>query len=140
MKLGQASVETIFVISLSTFMLIPASYMFYQFLVTSSDEIMSNQIDTIGRSFVENANLMYNYGNYARITIDYSFPDNIRNMSVSGNILVFSVGTKDGVKDHNFVFNINVTGSFVEEDWIAGDKTFLFETIRGGDSVLITKI
>ncbi|MBT3408270.1 hypothetical protein HN415_06335, partial [Candidatus Woesearchaeota archaeon] len=63
MKKGQVSIETIFIVGISTILLMPAMYLFYEFLSQSSEDIISNQIDNIGNTFAENERKMYYYGN-----------------------------------------------------------------------------
>ena len=138
MKRGQVSIETLFVVGISTILLIPAMYLFYDFLSVSSEEIVSNQIQQIGKSFVENSKKMYYYGDKSKIIVDYSFPDNIENMSIDDtNTLIFNISTKEGFKEYTFRFGINVTGIFNKTHFNRGYKSFEFKTINGGDLVSI---
>jgi len=140
-KKAQSAVETMFVVAISSALLLPAIYVFYDFLQSSSGEIIDNQINQIGNGFVENAGMMYNYGNNARINVDYAFPDKIHNMSIERNrVLRITIGTKSGERDYTYSFDHNVTATFVPHDWQSGKKTFEFRTIKKGEVVLITKI
>jgi len=141
MRKAQYSLETLFVISISSVLLLPAIYLFYDFVVESTEGIVENQISRIGNSFVENANLVYNYGNEARIVADFNFPENILNMSLEQNrSLVFVIQTNNGKEDHLYSFGINVTADFQEEDYNYGKKSFEFQTIRGGELVSIRRV
>jgi len=138
---AQASVEAILVIGISTALLIPASVLFYEFLVASNQDIQENHIIRIGHSFVENSNLVYQYGNRAKIVVDYKFPDNIYNMSIEKNntLLILFTGPEK-MEVYPFYFNHNVSASFNVTDWQSGVKSFEFKTIRQGDAVSIKRV
>lgn len=141
MKKSQVSVETLFIVGISTILLIPASYLFYEFLSKSSEEIISNQIDHIGNRFVENSRKMYYYGNNAKIQIDFIFPDKIHNMSIEqNNLLIIEVNTQYGIKEFTYPLKINVTGTFNESHYGKGHQSFEFKTINRGEQILITPI
>ncbi len=141
MKRGQYSLETVFVIGISSVLLLPAVYLFYDFVVQSTDGIVQNQITSIGQDFTDNANLVYNYGDEARIVADYSFPDKIVNMSIENNrSLLFQVEGRNGVKSFMFFFDFDVFGNFTANDWNVGKKSFEFRTIDRGDAVSITRV
>jgi len=124
---GQISLETIVIIGISTALLIPSGMIFYEFLMKSTSDIQDSNIDRIGKSFVDNAAKMYNYGDRARIRVDYSFPDNIVNMSIqNNNMLVFKVKTDVGENEYVYFFAHNATGTYTQDDW-TGDKTYEFE-------------
>jgi hypothetical protein len=139
MKKGQVSIETIFIVGISTILLMPAMYLFYEFLSQSSEDIISNQIDNIGNTFAENARKMYYYGNNAKINVDFSFPDKIYNMSIEQNsYLIINVNTQNGIKEFMFPLKINATGTFNESHFHQGYQSFEFKTIKQGEQVLIT--
>jgi hypothetical protein len=138
MKNGQVSLETIFVVGISTILLIPATYLFYEFLSQSSEDIISNQIDNIGNTFSENARKMYYYGNNAKIKVDFSFPDKIENMSIERNsYLIINVNTQNGLKEFIYPFKVNTSGTFNESHFHQGHQSFEFKTIKQGEQVLI---
>lgn len=141
MKRAQYSLETLFVIGVSSVLLLPAIYLFYDFILQSTDGIVQNQITHIGQDFVENANIVYNYGSDARIVADYSFPDKITNMSIEENrSLLFQVEGRNGIKSFMFFFGINVTANLSKIDYGVGKKSFEFMTIDGGDAVSIRRV
>jgi hypothetical protein len=138
---GQVSIEAIFIIGLATALILPASLLFYQFLMGSSADIRENTTTRIGKSFVENANLVYNYGAQAKITVELTFPDFITNMTVyNKSMLSISVHSEHGDEDYVFFFRQNVSAVFTEEDWAQGTRSFEFRTVSGGDEVSIHRI
>ena len=131
MKRSQVSVETVILFGFITLMLIPASYMFFEYLVKSTDHIIQNRVQQIGKGFVENANLM----------VDYSFPKNILNITIDNNdIMIITIQTQEAQVPMPFVFGLNVTGYFNESTWTEGDKSFEFKTLPGGDAVSIRMV
>ncbi len=140
MRKAQSSVETLIVLGIASAMLLPAAYMFYSFLLHSTAEIVEAQVNSIGHSFLENANLVYNYGTNAKVTAEYEFPDRILNMTLEKNRLVFYVDLGTGERSYEYPFSHNVTGTFNESAYSQGKKTFEFATILRGESVLIQKI
>jgi hypothetical protein len=141
MKRGQFSVETIFIIAISSAFLIPMMYFFYDFLTSSSDGIVQNQLARLGQGFIDTANTVYNYGDGTKIVVDYSFPDKILNMSIQNNdTLVFKTGSKSGPMDLSFPFGINVTGNFSPSDYATGRKEFEFLCIDRGERVSVRRI
>jgi len=83
---------------------------------------------------------VYYYGNKAKVIVDFSFPDKIHNMSIENNVLVFKVGSQNGVKEYTYRFNINVTGTFNDTHFSKGYKSFEFNTINRGEVVSIRSI
>ena len=84
--------------------------------------------------------MIYHYGNKARITIDYTFPDGIENMTIENEQLVFKY-TEDGISKHmTYLLGQNTSGTFTDNDWSEGKKQFEFKSISGGDAVLIKRV
>ncbi len=140
-KRAQVSVETVILFGFITLMLIPASALVYNYLIKSTDDIIQNRAMQIGRGFVENANLMYNYGEKAKIVADYNFPDHIVNMTIEhGDTLIITIETHTGLDPLIFNLGLNVTGSFNESTWSEGYKSFEFKTLPGGDAVSVRMV
>jgi len=136
---AQVSVETVILIGLATALLLPAMYIFYEFLVKSTRDIQDIHVTRLGESIVENSNKMWAYGNRARTEIKLTFPENILNMSVDNlRVLAISANTAAGTRDYTFLFNHDVNASFTESDWQPGIKTIKFET-RGDQVFIATK-
>ena len=130
---AQYSLEIIVVLAISTAILVPAVYIFYDFILTSIDGIVRNQITNIGLSFKEHANLVHNYGKDARIVLQINFPDRIQNMSVDNNsTLSFVYGSRYGPEGLVFPFGFNVSEDFSAEDYSMGEKRFEFSNEGGG--------
>ncbi len=141
MRRGQVSVETVILFGFITLMLIPASALVYQYLIKSTDDIIQNRAMQIGRGFVDNANLMYNYGDKAKIVVDYNFPDHIVNMSIENSrTLILTIETHSGLLPLVFDMGINVTGYFNESTWSEGYRSFEFKTLPGGGAVSVRMI
>jgi len=140
MRRGQAAVETVLVIVLATAMLIPASYLFYIFLSDTSTEIAQKNIGRIGRSFIEHVNLVYHYGENAKVVVSYSFPPGIDNMSIEGKQMMFEYASNGEMMTELFNLGRNTTSSFTDTDWSEGEKSFEFRTEPGGGTVSIKRI
>jgi hypothetical protein len=141
MRRAQYSVETLFVVGISAALLIPMMFLFYSFLLSSSDNILKNQVEQTASAFVQDANLVYNYGPGAMLVLDISLPDRIVNMSIDNkDTLAIRMQTGDGVSDYSYPFGINVTGTFAPGDYIRGKKSFRFTYQEQGDLVSIERI
>jgi len=138
---AQVSVETVMVVGLSFLLIIPATFMLYEFLLNGADDIKNTHITQIGQSFQDNANLIYRLGDKAKIIVQYSFPDSITNMSVdNSNILVITADTGTGPQAYIFEFGHNVSANFIKEDWQKGNKDFEFRAINRGEEVSIKRV
>ena len=138
---GQYALETIFVVGFASALLFPTMMLFYQFASGSSEEIISNQVDSIGKSIAKNAEVAYSYGKHTRIQVEYSFPDLIHNMTIeNNNSLVISVMHRSGKRDYFYPMDINVTGEFDASDYTPGKKVYEFRVIKEGEQVLIQRV
>jgi hypothetical protein len=140
MRRAQYSVETLFVVGISMALLIPVMLVFYDFLLSSSDNIIQNQINQLSRAMEDHARIVYYYGKDAMTVLDVSFPDRIMNMSIDNNdTLAFRVHSSNGPTDYSFPLGFNATANFTEQDWQRGAKTFRFTYMERGDYVLIER-
>jgi hypothetical protein len=141
MSRAQFSLETLFIIAISTAFLIPVTIVFFDFLRSSSDQIIQSQVNRMGETFVDTATTVYNYNDGAMIIIDITMPDKIMNLNVSNNdTLEAKVGSPKGDTYLMYQFGFNVSAYFIEDDWSPGVKTFEFNCTNRGDNVSIRRI
>lgn len=109
-KKGQSSFEYLFIVVLALVLIIPASYLFFDFSKSSEDTVLSSQIDYIGHQILSASQQVFAIGNNSRITVEISLPENFENVKIYGEQeLVFSYHTQSGISQAVFFTDINIT-------------------------------
>jgi hypothetical protein len=139
MTKAQVSVEYLLVLALSFLMLIPGLYLVLDYTNDSSAQIILYQINQIGQLMVETAQTVDGYGTDARIVVELDLPEGIRNISILNNTYLSIDATSVAISAGQlFRSEVNITGTFVPEDFSPGKKRFSIES--RGDFVSITRV
>ena len=110
--LGQVSMEYLFIIALTFAILVPTTYLFYNYSKESSQEITDAQITKLGRSIVDASETIFYSGEGSRTVLELNMPDSIFNvLIIDGKELVFNVTTAYGNSEIVFFSNVNLTTS-----------------------------
>ncbi|HII29499.1 TPA: hypothetical protein HA317_00350 [Candidatus Woesearchaeota archaeon] len=134
---GQASFEYIAVTALILLMIVPATYLFYNYSLTSEAQIVEKRIAKVGRDIVNTAEMVYYMGEPAMIVIDEQMPGGVINISVIKdwgvgiNELVFYTMFSGELSEHVFVSRVNINGSFDASAMSAGVKHIRIEAKSG---------
>lgn len=134
-KKAQASFEYIIVFSIGFLILLPTIYFFYSYAIESGEQVASNDIAIIGNDIINAAESAFYMGKDSRITIEETFPDGIRNITIhqdwanNFNQLVFEF---DDGTHMVYYCDVNINGTFQQEDYSAGLKKIRVEST--GDS------
>ena len=111
-SIGQASMEYLFIVALTFAILIPTTYLFYNYSKESSQEITDAQITKLGRSIVDASETIFYSGEGSRTTLELNMPDGVFNvLIIDGKELVFNVTTAYGTSEIVFFSNVNLTTS-----------------------------
>lgn len=135
-KRGQASFEYIIVFSLGFVILLPTIYLFYSFALESGDQITSNDIAIIGNDIINAAESAFYMGKDTRLTIEETFPDGIKNITLhqdwdnNFNQIVFNL--EDG-SSMVYFSEVNINGTFQKEDYSAGLKRIRVESTNNSN-------
>ena len=109
-SLSQSSLEYLLIVALTFALIVPATYLFYSYSKESSEEIKDAQITKIGKSIVDNAELIFYSGKGSKTTLELSIPDNVASaIIIDGRELVFNVTTNFGVSESVFFSTVNIT-------------------------------
>ncbi|USN45286.1 MAG: class III signal peptide-containing protein [Candidatus Woesearchaeota archaeon] len=107
---GQISVEYLIIIGLSLALLIPAVMLFMNYANTSTDDVVSSQINRIGNALVDQAFSVYTFGEGSWTTLTLTFPERVDRLVINGgNELVISVFASGGVSESIFFSEVDVT-------------------------------
>jgi len=102
--------EYLFVVVLSLALILPASFLFFDFSKGSEDAVVSSQVNRIGNQIVSSAEEMYVLGKDSRVTLDLVMPDSLKSMNIyGGRELVVSYYTQTGLTQAVFFSDINMT-------------------------------
>ena len=107
---GQSSLEYLLVVALTFAIIVPATYLFYNYSKESNEQIIDSQITSIGRSIVDTAESISNSGKGSKTVLELNIPDKIDNAKIiDGRELVFSVRTGFGVSETVFFSSVTLT-------------------------------
>ena len=127
-KSGQAATEYLMVVALISIVIIPTTFLFYNYASDSAEEIDHAQIDKFGRDLVATAETVYYLGSPSKITIKERLPANVENISieqdsVSGTyIFAITIRTEAGASTITFPTNVRISGAFDANDMNEGVK------------------
>lgn len=107
---AQASVEYLFVVALALLLIIPATYLFFDFSKDSEDSVVAAQINRLGLQITTKAEEIYVLGNNSRVTLELSVPDAIASAIIyDERELVMSYYTQSGTSQAVFFTDFNMT-------------------------------
>ena len=139
-KKGQSSLEFLMIVGIVSVVLMTSLVVLLNFARGSTDEIVMNQIDTIGNTITENAEMLLIYGYPARRTVEFSFPANVRNMTLTGDhILHFEVSLTGRTTYMGYHSNVNISADFDERDFMVGERQFLMRVSEDEDKIIIER-
>ena len=141
-KKAQVAVETLIVVGIIMLLLMPAMYLFFNFINTSSQQILDAQINDIGKAIIKNAEALYYYGRGSAITLNFEFSDQITDIIIEEHVnnlgelyytLIFVVNI--GAKERLFLSNIKIVAvpdsETLSEPPLEGKKVFRLTNIDG---------
>lgn len=128
---AQASMEHVMIVGVALVTILPMVYLFYSYSQSSVEGINLARLNKFGRSLVNNAESVYYLGAPTRITIEESMPDGIRNMTIKSDDLLGIyelIFTLNDGSDIAYSSNVNISGSFNEDDFSVGLKNIIIES------------
>jgi hypothetical protein len=107
---AQSAVEYLFIVVLSLTLILPASFLFFDFSKSSEDSIVGSQFNKVGNEIVTSAEEVYVIGETSRITLEFVLPDVIDNVTIFGEReLVIDYYTQVGLSQAVFFTDVNIT-------------------------------
>lgn len=107
---SQASLEYLLVVALTFAIIIPTTYLFYNYSKESTQEITDAQITKLGRSIIDVAESIFYSGEGSKTVLELNVPDNVDSaLIIDGRELVFNITTNFGISEIVFLSSVNIT-------------------------------
>lgn len=107
---GQSSLEYLLVVAITLAIIVPTTYLFYNYSRESSQELADAQITKLGRSIVDAAETIFYTGEGSKTVLELNVPDNIDSaVIIDGRELVFNITTSFGISEIVFFSSVNIT-------------------------------
>lgn len=110
-KRGQVAIEYVTILGFVMITTLVMTFVFTAHTGGLNDAVAEHQIERIGEKVVDTAEAMYFIGAPSRTTLKLYFPAGIKNVSVSGQELIFYVQTSRGQDEVVKYSQVNLTGS-----------------------------
>ena len=107
---GQSSVEYLLIVALTFAIIVPTSYLFYNYSKESSEELTDTQITQLGRGIIDAAESIFYSGEGSKTVLELNVPKNV----VSVNIidyreLVFNITAGTGISEVVFFSSVKIS-------------------------------
>ena len=107
---SQISLEYLLIVALTFAIIIPTTYLFYNYSKESTKEITDAQITKIGRVIVDSSEAIFYSGVGSKTVLELNMPGNINSVViVDGRELVFNVTSSYDVSEIVFFSAVNMT-------------------------------
>ncbi|MBI5149137.1 hypothetical protein HZA33_05655 [Candidatus Pacearchaeota archaeon] len=111
MRRGQVSIEYMVIVGFTTAILAALIAIAYFYSSESKTEITANQIDAAARQIIDNARSVYYAGSPAKTTLDLTFPDGIKEITITPSLLTFIITIHGTDTTLSYTSKVNLTGS-----------------------------
>lgn len=108
---AQSAIEYLIIVGFALSAVAVLTLVYYEHDSSSKAQIISSQIDRIGKKIVDSAESVYYLGTPTRTTLKMYMPTNIQEVKVSTKEINFKVRTKEGVSDMEYPSSVNLTGN-----------------------------
>ena len=107
---GQVSFEYVMIVALTFAIIIPTTYLFYNYSKESSQEITDAQVTKLGRSIVDSSETIFYSGRGSKTVLELNVPGNVDSaLIIDGKELVLNVTTTYGTSEIVFFSSVNIT-------------------------------
>jgi hypothetical protein len=79
---AQSSVEYIVIVSMALLIIIPASFIFYNYVNSSKVSLLHSQVFNVGNNLVDTAIKVYSIGDNSWQTIKITIPDEVKEITI----------------------------------------------------------
>ena len=79
---SQSSLEYLLVVALTFAIIVPTTYLFYNYSRESSQEIADAQVTKLGKSIVDTAETIFYSGQGSKTTLELNIPDNVGSVAI----------------------------------------------------------
>ena len=107
---GQSSLEYLLIVGLTFAIIVPTTYLFYNYSKESSQEIADAQIIQFGRTLVDTAESIFYSGQGSKTVLDMNVPEKITSaVIIDGKEFVLNMSTSFGISEIVFFSSVNLT-------------------------------
>ena len=98
------------IIGITFIVIVPTTYLFYNYSKESTQEIKDAQLIKIGRDIIDSAESIFYSGKSSKTVVEISLPDNVENAVIIDNReLVFNITTSLGPSEIVFFSPVNLS-------------------------------
>ena len=109
---GQSSLEYLLIVGLTFAIIVPTTYLFYNYSKESSQEITDAQVIQFGRTLVDTSESIFYSGQGSKTVLDMNVPENIVGaVIIDGRELVLNMSTPFGISEIVFFSSVNLTAA-----------------------------
>lgn len=109
---AQSSVEYMFIVVLALTLILPASFLFFDFSKSSEDAVIGSQINRVGNEILATTEQVYVIGNGSRVTLELVLPETLESVVIYDEVeLVISYHTQTGLSQAVFFSGLNITNA-----------------------------
>lgn len=109
-RTSQSSMEYLLIVALIFAIIVPTTYLFYNYSKESNQEISDAQITKLGRSIVDSAESIYYSGQGSKTLLELNIPANVKAAQIiDGRELIFNVSTNFGTSEIVFFSKAQIT-------------------------------
>jgi uncharacterized protein (UPF0333 family) len=107
---AQVGMEYMILVGFLVVITIPLVLVYNSHYKSTSEQIISNQADQLGQKIIDTAESIYYLGEPSKTTIKIYVPQNIENLTIGNNEIVFGVNVGGGRDDVVKVSSVPITG------------------------------
>jgi len=144
---AQSALEYLMIIALVLGLIIPITYLFFRYSSQSTEQIIDSQINQIGNSIVDTAEIVYFSGENSKIILEINMPERVGDIYILANReLVFEISSEIGETEAVFFSSVGIPmteGTDLTEIAGQGRNKIKIESVddgAGGTEVRIGKI
>ena len=109
---GQSSLEYLLIVAMTFLIIVPTTFLFYNYSKESSQELTDAQMTKLGRSIIDSAESIFYSGQGSKTVLELNVPDDVQSaLIIDGRELVFNVTTSFGISEIVFFSSVNITGA-----------------------------
>ena len=107
---GQSSLEYITLVAITLVIIVPATYLFYNYSRDSTQEISDAQLTRLGREIIDTSEKIFYSGIGSRTVMQINLPEGVTSgVILDGKELVFNITSQVGVSEVVFFSAVNIT-------------------------------
>lgn len=138
MKKSQVAMEYIIIVGLVLVILVPIILLYARYSSETNYAVTASKAEVIANEIAKAANSVYFYGEDTQTSIEVDFPSGVESISFSGNEIVFSIRTDNGISEIAKVTEVQLTdlSGLGQIPLVPGRKKIIVKSL--GDKVAVS--